>query len=150
MLLRLAAADAMILGRGLIVLLVVIALGVAIAEKQLNNLTQRQEHLQTASIRRDAAAGTYGLSLLGNDFRFKAIYPVAGLSNTKDSFTLSVGERRWTIPTVIYADLDEIEYWLQVWRRQFVAEVFKTKEALERYLLLLKPFLLDISRSIRQ
>jgi len=149
MLLRLGAEDALMLGRGLAALLVVIILGVVITENQLNNLTERQEFEQALNVRRDETAGVYAAYFLGTGFKLRALYPVAGLSNTDTSLTVTAGGKRLTIPTVLYADLGQAEYWLVLWRRQFVSEALKTRQALDSYLDLLRPLIRDMVNSIK-
>ncbi|MDR3588564.1 MAG: hypothetical protein P4N41_02775 [Negativicutes bacterium] len=150
MLLRLASADAVVLARGLAALLVVIILGVAVTENQLNNLTERQEFAQALNIRRDEAVGVYAAYVLGNSYTLRALYPIAGLSSTNNSLTVTAGGKRLTVPTALYADLGQAEYWLVLWRQQFVSEALKTRQALDRYLEQLRPLIRDMVDSIKK
>jgi hypothetical protein len=147
--LRLAAADMFVLGRGFIALAMVVLLGVATAEYQMNDMTQRQSFVQVANIRRDEIAGVYSAYLLGSSYRLKAIYPVAGIRNTPQSVTLEAAGMRLTVPTVVSFDLQKMNYWLALWRRQFVSEAFETKRQLENYLLMLRPMLQEIINQIK-
>jgi len=149
MLLRLASSDALMMGRGLAALLVVILLGVVITENQLNNLTERQEFEQALNVRRDESAGVYAAYFLGNSYKLKALYPVARLSNTDNSLTVTAGKKQLTIPTVLYADLGQAEYWLALWRRQFVSEALKTRQALDKSFDQLRPLIRDMVDSIK-
>jgi hypothetical protein len=149
MLLGLASGDALKLGRGLAALLVVIVVGVVVTENQLNNLTERQEFVQALNVRREESTGVYAAYLLGSSYKFRALYPVARLSNTDNSLAVTAGGKRLTIPTVLYADLGQTEYWLALWRRQFVSEALKTRQALDRYLEQLRPLIRDIVDSIK-
>lgn len=148
--LRLAMADMFMLGRGFIALTVIVLLGVVTAENQLNDLTQRQNFVQVANIRRDEVAGVYSAYILGSGYQVKTIYPVAMISNTPHSITLESTGKRLTIPTVVFADLQKTNYWLALWRQQFITEALETKQELERYLLLFRPLFRDIVNYFKQ
>lgn len=147
--LRMAMVDVFILGRGFVALMVIVLLGVAAAENQLNDLTQRQDFVQVANIRRDEVDGVYSAYLLGSSYHVRTIYPVASISNTPHSFTLEVAGTRLTVPTVLCFDLQKANYWLALWHQQFVTEAFKTKQELESYLLLFRPIFQDFIKQIK-
>lgn len=150
MLLRLASSDMRILGRGIMVLVSIITIGVVTTERQLNDMTRRQEFVQAINVRRDEAAGLYGVYFLGNSRQIRAVYPVAGIANAGRSLTLTADGRTISLPTVVYFDLKPVAYWLNLWRIQFMAEAHKTKQQLNEYLTELKPLIRQMINSVKQ
>lgn len=142
-LLRLSSADARILGRGLVILLVVIVTGVAAAERQINNLTRRHDYVQSFNIRRDGE--NYTACVLGGSLSVPAVYPLAALSNTGRSLTVSAAGTAVTVPTVVTLDAARGGYWLAMWRGQFVAAAYATKQQLAGYCLQLRLFLREMA-----
>lgn len=146
--LSMAAADRRILRRGLAVLVFVIAAGVTVVETQMNHLTQRREFAQVLNLRRETS-GYYRAYLFGQSWGVRAIYPLGTIANNGRSVTLALGGGRITVPTVLAVDIDRTVYWLEVWRRQFVSEAFKTKEELAVLLEQLRPLFRKLADEVR-
>ena len=94
--------------------------------------------------------GTYTAYAFGNAYALRALFPVAGVSNTDECLTIEGAGKRWVLPTRVRADWREAAYWLGVWRRQFVTEAFKTKQILMKEVSLLQSFFYDIVNSIKR
>lgn len=150
MLLRMAASDMRVLGRGVMALVLIIAVGVVTTERQLNDMTRQQDFVQALNIRRDEANGLYGVYFLGSSGQIRAIYPVAGIGNTASTLTLAANGRTIALPTVLYFDLRQAAYWLNVWQLQFMNEAHRTKQKLNNYLIEIKPFIRQITDSVKQ
>lgn len=149
MLLSLAAADRRILQRGLAILAVIVIAGVTVVETQMNRLTLRQEFVQVASLRRDAD-GYWRAYAFGASAGVRAVYPLGTITSTDRTLTAGVNGRSVTMPTVLYMNIDRPLYWLEVWRRQFVTEAFKTREELAVLLSELRPFLKKLAEDARR
>lgn len=147
MLVRLPAADARIIGRGVVVLVLVIALGVAAVENQLNHLTARSDFVQVLNLRRDG--GYYHAYFFGQSWGLRAIYPVGALASDGDSLTVAVAGRQITVPTAVRIELAGIVYWLDLWRGQFVAAALRTKRDLTGYWDQVRPFLRGLADAVK-
>ncbi len=132
MLLRLSAADARVISRGIAVLCVAIAVGVVAVDNQMNRLTARHEFGQVLNVRREAS-GYYRAYVFGQSWGVRAVYPVGSITNSDGAITLEVGGRRLTVPTAARVELDRAAYWLEVWRGQFVSAAVRTKLELAAY-----------------
>jgi hypothetical protein len=149
MLLSLAAADRRNLRRGLALLAVIVVAGVIIVETQLNRLTQRQEFAQALGLRREAD-GCWRAYALGASAGMQAVYPVGIIASTDRSLTIGLTGRSVTLPTLLSMNIDRPLYWLEVWRRQFVTEAFKTKEELEALIGQLRPLIRKMAEDVRR
>ncbi len=149
MLLSLSAADARVISRGLVVLAVAVAVGVAAADNQINRLTARNEVAQGLAVRRDAA-GYYHAYLFGQGWTMKAAYPVGTITGGDGKLTVAAAGRSVTVPTVVRVELAEAEYWLGVWRRQFVAAALRTRAELNVYMEELRPLVRKIIDAVKQ
>lgn len=149
MLLSMAAADRRILRRGLAILAVIVVAGVTVVETQMNRLTQRQEFSQTLGLRREAD-GYWRAYALGAGIGLRAVYPVGTIASSDNSLTIGLGGRTVTLPTVLSMNIDWPLYWLEVWRRQFIAEAIKTKEELAALREQLRPLLRKLAEDIRR
>ena len=148
MLLGLSAADARVISRGIAILCIAIAVGVVAVDNQLNRLTARYEFGQALNIRREAS-GYYRAYFFGQSWGVRAVYPVGSITGG-DALTLAVGGWRLTAPTVVRLELDRAVYWLEVWRRQFVAAAVMTKRELAGYWEELRPFVRELVDAVKR
>jgi hypothetical protein len=107
----LAYRDVLMIARGLIILVVVIALGLSVAEQQLNTLTQRQEFVRIFDINRNRE-GVYTMEVLGSDCSISAVYAIAEIKNQDASVSIKAPLVTWTIPKYLYIDCRKELAWL--------------------------------------
>lgn len=147
---RVAASDAGIIARGLLILLTIIVIGVGVAEHQLGTLTQRpgQERFFYIGRNQDhvysAYAFGYGLSL-------ERVYQLGNISLTEQrSLVLQVAERAITIPTQVKIDGMRLLYWLDIWHKQFVEEALTAKKNIVEYWHQTKPYVEAVLQKVRE
>jgi hypothetical protein len=148
-LLSISSADARVIGRGLAVLALAVAVGVAAADSQLNRLTARSDFSQALAVRRDAA-GYYRAYLLGQSWAMRAAYPLGTVAGGNGKLTVAVAGRSVTVSTVARVELAEAEYWLGVWRRQFVAAAMGMRAELAGYAEELRPLVRKIIDAVKR
>jgi coenzyme F420-reducing hydrogenase beta subunit len=107
----LAYRDVLMIGRGLLILVVVIALGLSVAEQQLSTLTQRQEFVRILAMNRNDE-GVYTLEVLGTSCSISAVYEVAEISNQDNSVSILTPLATWIIPKYLYIDCRKELAWL--------------------------------------
>ncbi|MDF2572299.1 MAG: hypothetical protein K0R22_2982 [Sporomusa sp.] len=146
---RVAASDAGIIARGLLILLAIIVIGVGVAEHQLGTLTQRpgqerffyigrnQEHVYSAY------AFGYGLTL-------GSVHSLGNISLTEQrSIVLRIAEHTITIPTRVVIDGLQLWYWIDIWRNQFVDEAFTVKKRAIEYWNQARPYIESALQKVR-
>jgi len=129
---RKTTADFFVLCRGFIALVLIIVIGVYAAGNQLNRLTGRQDFSDLLNIRQEAPGGPYLVCALGTGYQFRSLYSVASVSNTDDSLSVKVAGRYFTMPTVIYTDLNKVL--AGTWQDKLIARGLIVRQALEKYL----------------
>jgi len=149
MLRGLSVADARTARRGILAFVLFVILGLAAADKQINLLTGRADCVQIFNIRRDEA-GFYHGYFFGRSAAVRAVFPAGAISSTDRTLTVAAGGRRLTVPTVVYLRFDEAVYWLETWRRQFIAEAYKAKRDLAAYGEQIKPLLRALADAVRR
>lgn len=107
----LAYKDVLMIGRGLLILVIVIALGLSAAEQQLNTLTQRQEFVRFLAMNRNNE-GVYTLEVLGTSYTVSAVYEVAEIRNQDNSISILTPFAAWIIPKYLYIDCRKELAWL--------------------------------------
>ncbi len=107
----LAYRDVLMIIRGLMILVVVIALGLSVAERQLNTLTQRQEFVRILDISRNHE-GIYTMEILGSDCSISAVYAVAEIKNQNAGVSIKTSLGTWTVPKYLYIDCRKEFAWL--------------------------------------
>jgi hypothetical protein len=101
------------IGRGLLILIAAITLGLSVAEQQLNTLTQRQEFVQILAMNRNNES-VYTLEILGSSYRVSAVYEVAEIRNQDKSVSIYTPFATWIIPKYLYIDCHEELAWLDL------------------------------------
>lgn len=132
MFIRPVSSEILAIGKGLLILTIVILVGVSVAEKQLNTLTQRQDCVQVLNVKRDLNSA-YSFYAFGESFNIRAIYPVVRILNNDDSIMIEAAGQKVEIPTYINIDSSKAANMYNVWHRQFMDEAFKCKSDFERY-----------------
>lgn len=132
------SSDTVMVVRGFLLLILIVAVGVVIAEKQLNDLTLQEDSVKTLNIKRDEASGVYVIYLLGSSYRLKGIYQLAKIDSQDNALIVASTGRDYTVPMVINIDFEQTRYWLTLWRRQFLREALQTKLTLTEYWLALE------------
>jgi len=132
MFINLSKPDILMISRGLVVLVVVIMVGVAAAETQLNSLTHQHEFAQSFCVRRDRQ-GVYSAYIFGNGGSVSAVYQIAEISNKREIIVDAAGYRV-IIPTRFTLDYKEVLTLIKLWYKQFITEALNTKRTLERYM----------------
>jgi len=140
-LLQYTASDVRMLARGLVVLFLIIVVGVDTAEGQLNDLTLRETCVQALNMKRDDQAGFYDVFVLGTDFRFKAMYRLAGLSNEDGKLIVNMADQQFTIPTMMHFELEQTRAWVNLAREQCVQQALQDKKVLADRLGSLRKFI---------
>ncbi len=149
MLYGLSAADTRQVGRGLLLLAVAIAVGVVAVDNQLGRLTARPDFGRVLNISRDEA-GYYHAHVLGQLWEVKGTYPVGEVENAAGSLTVTVDGHRLTVPVAARFNLDGAVFWLEVWRRQFVAAALRTKRELAACGEELRPYVRGVIDGLRR
>lgn len=128
---RHTSRETVIICRGIAVLLLMIILGVTLAEKQLNSLTQLNDNVQAINLKRDAE-GTYFLYLMGSEYSIRAVCDIARIYNGDTEIYFKVGGYSLVAPKGI--DLNRIEELYKLWCQQFIAEAFAFKQKFLGYI----------------
>ncbi|HWQ61991.1 MAG TPA: hypothetical protein VN521_06745 [Negativicutes bacterium] len=149
MLSSLSSADTRQVGRGLLIFAVAIVIGVVAVDNQLSRLTARHDFGQVLNIRRDEA-GYYHAYAFGQSCEVKAAYPVGTVTGGDGALTVAVAGHKLIVPTAARFELGEVVYWLEVWRRQFVAAALRTKQELAVYGEELRPIIRNIVDGIKR
>lgn len=149
MILSLSSADMRQVGRGLLMLAVAIVIGVVAVDNQLSRLTARHDFGQVLNIRRDEA-GYYHAYVFGQSCEVKAAYPVGTVTGGAGALTVAVAGHKLTVPTAARFELGEAAYWLEVWRRQFVAAALRTKQELAVYGEELRPLVRGLIDAVKR
>jgi hypothetical protein len=149
MLTGLSAADTRLVGRGIVVLCVAIAVGVAAVDNQLNRLTARHDFGQALNIRREES-GHYRAYVLGHSWGVRAVYQVGRVAYAGDSLTFEAAGRKLTVPTAARMELGRAAHWLGVWRSQFVAAARDTKRELMVYWDGLRPYIRGLIDAVKR
>jgi hypothetical protein len=148
MFVRLATSDAWVICRGLVIFLFVVVLGVAVAENQINTLTQQQDCVQVFNVRH-GQTGIYTAYVLGNSYSVSAVYQVAKVMTNDTAIIVEVTGYSFAIPTYVYIDSKKIILQLDLWVKQFVEEAFRTKHTLEDYMREIRQRIAGYSRQFR-
>jgi len=117
-----AYKDFLFIIRGLLILVVVVVLGVSVAQQQLNTLTQRQEYVQVftvTSISRDR----YSFYLLGTQYMIKSFYLIGEISTSEQKMIVTIPPYTMTIPMQIEFDCQEELALLELWIRTLVQKM---------------------------
>jgi hypothetical protein len=107
----LAYKDVVMIGRGLLLLIVVITLGLSVAEQQLSTLTLRQEFVRILAASRNNE-GVYTLEVLDTSYSVSAMYKVGEIRNQDNSISILTPLAAWTIPKYLYFDCSKELTWL--------------------------------------
>jgi len=105
-----------------LILVVVVVLGVSVAQQQLNTLTQRQEYVQVftvTSISRDR----YSFYLLGTQYMIKSFYLIGEISTSEQKMIVTIPPYTMTIPMQIEFDCQEELALLELWIRTLVQKM---------------------------
>lgn len=124
--------DSIFIFRGLVILVVVVILGVAVTEQQLNSLTQRQDFVSVFNITYDQS-GIYSFYILGASYQMRAVYPVGEIINGDKAITIKTINHEIIIPTYIEIDCKKELILLDLWAKFLVKEAFKFKWAVGLY-----------------
>ena len=124
MLVWLEKSDALIIGRGLLTLALIIVFGVAAAESQLLELTQQHDFVQVFNIQQPTA-GVYRAYVFGKQLNFNSAVTAGAITSAGRDVIIGIGDRQLTIPTAITVDITEeinvAQYWCRLWYNQFLA-----------------------------
>ena len=121
----LAYRDIVLIGRGLLILVVAITIGISVVEQQLYSLTQRQECVQIFDMNRDNN-GLYSLSVIGYSYSVSAVYPVAEIRNGDKEIIIKTSVCTLFIPKTLQFNCRKELAWLAVqvtWLKQFAIEI---------------------------
>lgn len=146
---RVVTGDMRIIARGLFLLLVIVVIGIGVAEHQLTTLTQHpyQERFFYISRNQDHVYSAYAF---GYGLTLGSIHSLGQISVTNRNITLLIGNHSISIPTKIEINGSRIWYWLDVWHRQFVDEAFATKKKLVEYWYQVKPYTEAVLQALRE
>ena len=127
MFISLSKAEMKPLLQGIAFCFTLIIIGVAAAEYQLNSLTLRHSRNQSFNVTNQQ--GTYTICVLGKSERFSALYSLAAFEHSAGKIVLKSDQFTVTIPTMIQYNFEPLRHWPETWRKQFVAEAYKTKQS---------------------
>ena len=139
MFVSLSKAEMKPLLQGIALCFTLIIIGVAAAEYQLNSLTLRHSHNQSFNLTNQH--GMYTIYVLWKSERFSALYSLASFEQSDGEIVLKHSQFSMTIPTMIQYNFEPIRHWPETWRKQFVAEAYKTKQSFLDYYHELEPAL---------
>ncbi|MBP2626378.1 MAG: hypothetical protein H6Q68_1089 [Firmicutes bacterium] len=125
--------DAIIVFRGLLILVVVIILGVSVSERQINSLTQRQDGVRVFSMNCDHRS-VYSIYILGSSYNMSAVYSVGEIINNDKAIIIKTSHHHIVIPTYIEIDCKKAFILLDLWAKLLVDKGFDFKQSLELYL----------------
>ena len=108
---RLAYSDTVVIGRGLLILVVAIMLGIIATEQQLNSLTEREDSAYVFNMNRNSE-GIYNLEILGASYKVSAMYKVAEIMNQENNLRIKTSFYTLVIPKYIYFDCRKGITWL--------------------------------------
>ncbi|GMB00806.1 hypothetical protein [Pelosinus sp. IPA-1] len=114
---RLAYNDTMVIGRGLLILVVAIILGITATEQQLNSLTERENQAYVFNMNR-SSEGVYNLEVLGTSYKVSAMYKVAEITNQENNLRIKTPYYTLAIPKYIYFDCRKGIAWLSLESRE--------------------------------
>lgn len=144
MFVRLARTDAVIIGRGLLALALIIVLGVATAESQLNTLTEQRDFVQVFNIRQETA-GIYTAYVFGLKRSVSSVATVGTIANTGSTLLIGAAGHTLAVPTGVTIDFSDVlktaKYWFTLWYGQFIAEAWRTKQELADVAAIIGPYL---------
>ena len=123
---RVPTGDIGLIARGLLILLAIVMIGVGVAEHQLGTLTQRPEQERFFYLGRNHEH-VYSAYAFGYGLNLGKIYPLGSISIEEASVRLAIADYTVTFPTKIGLDGSRLWYWVDIWRRQFIAEAFAAK-----------------------
>lgn len=129
----LAYRDVLMIGRGLLILVVVITLGLSAAEQQLSTLTQRQEFVRILAMNRNDE-GVYTLEVLGTSCSISAVYEVAEISNQDNNVSILTPLATWIIPKYLYIDCRKELAWLALHLKHLEQHIRQGWEIINVYL----------------
>ena len=135
----LSKAEMKPLLQGIALCFTLVIIGVAAAEYQLNSLTLRSSHNQSFNVTKQQ--GIYTIYVLGKSERFSGLYAQADFKQSAEKIELKHNLFSVTIPTKIQYNFEPIRHWPETWRKQFVAEAYKTKHSFLGYYHELEPSL---------
>jgi len=119
--------------RGFLFLIVIIILGVSIAEGQLNTLTHRQEYAYVFTVNSDSQ-GRYSIYLLGSSYNVNAIYSVGQFINNEEHIIIKTPYCSMSIPKYVEFDCKKELVLLELWAKLLVEELEKCKQTLNQYI----------------
>ena len=129
----LAYRDAIVVLRGLLILIVVIMLGVSVSERQLNSLTQRQESVRAFNISCEHP-GAYSIYILGSSYNMSAIYSVGEMINNDKTIIIKNDHHLIAIPTYIEIDCKKELRLLELYAKLLIDKGLDFKQSSTLYL----------------
>lgn len=136
-----------VIGRGLLLLLTIIVVGVMAAETQLNNLTKRSDFVQFLNVRR--TFDSYCFYVFGSSYKLSAMKYLGGLSNTDTDITYQTDDKKFVIPTKMAIEADAVWQWAVLERQHVVSELQNQKKVMYYYSEKLRSYLHDIVYKIK-
>lgn len=136
MFIRLDPVDSSRIGRGFLIVLLVIIMGVSVAENQINSLTQNQEIGKAFNITNNK--GIYSGYLLGYDYSTSFLWAIGKIYNNEQELVIEVKNFTFTIPLRMQFALADAAAMATEGRRKFVQESIDTKQSFEKCLKLME------------
>jgi hypothetical protein len=99
----LSATDMRLIGRGLLVLLIIILMGTVAVQKQLYHLTQSPEYARAIAMRQEAD-GSYRLLLLGRDYIVHSLYRIGSIATGEKGVSVEIAGVQGRFPRIYYVD----------------------------------------------
>jgi hypothetical protein len=118
--------------RSFLIVLSVIIIGVTVAEKQVNSLTQRQDITKAFNI--SEQRGIYSGYLLGYEYSTSFSYPVGKIYNNDQELVMKIQDFVITVPLRVQVDLSSAMALAYEGKDEFIDKSMKTKQNFEKYL----------------
>lgn len=145
---RVPTGDIGLIARGLIILLAIVMIGVGVAEYQLGTLTQRPEQERFFYLGRNQEY-IYSAYAFGYGLNLGKLYPLGSISVEEANVQLAIANYTITFPTKIRIDGSRLWYWVDMWRRQFIAEAFAAKTTAIEYWNQARPYAESVFQNVR-
>lgn len=138
--------DRKIIYKGIVVFLLIVIVGIVVAETQLNDLTKRADYVQCFNVRRNV--DSYAFFLFGTSHQIRAIKNIGNFVNTEDEIRYQIDGEQVIIPTRITVDIHDVLLQATNIRQHILMEIKQQKKGLILYLQQLGNYLQEVTTKI--
>lgn len=117
---------------GVIILLLIIIIGVVVAEHQMNSLTQWNHHVQFLNIRHNSY-GVYSFYVFGQGYSVCAVYRIGDIYADGQKINIDLRGYNFNIPLRYQTDISKINLFWENFIHEFKSEAYYTKESFKAF-----------------